>query len=80
VSFRLVVAEILAAQFVQRRHECMLPHDPCAIFRDHAIVRTFTSDERIAAFARPSDINAIWRRALADLSGIENLDHLLSLW
>jgi len=41
--------EILAAQFVQRRHECRLPHNPCAVFRDHLIPRAVTADdERVA--------------------------------
>jgi hypothetical protein len=31
--------EILAAQLVQRRHKCRLPHNPCAVFRDHLVAR-----------------------------------------
>jgi hypothetical protein len=41
--------EVLAAQLVQRRHERRLPHDPCAVFRDHLVTRAVTADhERIA--------------------------------
>src|ERR1700720_1894875 len=68
--------EILAAELVQRRHERGLPHDPCAVFGDHLVARTVAPDhERIAPFTGPSDIDAIWRRSLADLSGIEDLAH-----
>jgi len=31
--------KILTAQFVQRSHESGLPHDPCAVFRDHLVAR-----------------------------------------
>ncbi len=36
--------EILAGQFVQRRHECWLPHDPCAVFRDDLVARAVMAD------------------------------------
>ena len=75
-SRRTPAHEILAAQFVQRRHECWLPHDPCAVFRDHLVARAVaTNHERIAPFAGATDVKAIRRWALADLSGIENLAH-----
>src|SRR5258708_6460680 len=56
--------EVLAAQLVQRRHERRLPHNPCAVFRDHLIARAVAVyHERVAPFARATDVNAIWRRA-----------------
>src|SRR5258707_8914313 len=68
--------EILAAQFVQRRHECWLPHDPCAVFRDHLVTRAVAADhERVAPLAGATDLDAIRPRAFADLSGVENLAH-----
>src|SRR5258707_14629517 len=49
--------EILAAQFVQRRHECWLLHDPCAVFRDDLVARAVTAeDERLPHLpARPTE-------------------------
>jgi len=68
--------QVLAAQFVKRCHERRLPHDPCAVFRDHFVARAVAADhERIVSFAGATDVNAIRHRALADLSGIENLAH-----
>jgi hypothetical protein len=41
--------EMLATQFVQRRHERRPPHNSCAVFRDHLIARAVAADhERVA--------------------------------
>jgi hypothetical protein len=53
---------MLAAQFVQRRYECWLPHDPCAVF-------VMTSSRKpsqpitngVAPFAEATDVDAIRR-------------------
>jgi hypothetical protein len=75
--------EVLAPQFVKRRHERWLPNDPCAVFRDDLIARAIAAnDEQVAPFAGATDVDAIPRRAPAGLPGIENLAHgfLPSSW
>src|SRR5229473_3829753 len=42
---------MLVAQFVQRRHECRLPHNPCAVFRNLLVARAVSAnDEPVAPF------------------------------
>jgi hypothetical protein len=68
---------MLVVQFVQRRHKCRLPHNPCAVFRNLLVARAVSANDepKVAPFAGATRVNAIQPRALADLSGIEKLAH-----